>query len=180
MKWKARPSKLIKDFWQKTEKLVDWAWEPVDGQYHCQRAYKAEPNENYASNNRLLNLVLMSSIIIYISFWVGAILHLLRKLGYEFNTGKVSQNNSVIYTNKNNHLKKGNKKILWIFIALIMLPICIVFMALIIFPIFIVVGVSLIFLIIMALILIPVGIVGRGILNLLRKLGFMRLNPGNA
>lgn len=75
--WNPAPGKCKKSYWKIHEKMVDWAWKPLDGPRHCWEAYLADPYEDYTSNNCWFFLVLMVLITLPISIVVGILLRLL-------------------------------------------------------------------------------------------------------
>ena len=77
MQWNSQPKNLKKYYWKTSEKLIDWAWKPLDGPKHCWEAYLADRYEDYTSNNCWFFLFLISLIIIPICIVVGVILRLL-------------------------------------------------------------------------------------------------------
>lgn len=158
--------KKLRMFYKMIERPIDLAYEHADGKGHCRQAFEDDPDEEYTDNNWGIFLFLMSLIIYPLCVVVGGFIHMLRELGC-----KKFKKGARLPSVRRNFFEKWIRKVFWICIGILLIPLSIV------------VAVWLILMINAVILLIPIWLLVECFGQWLRKLGLLRskgVNPSQS
>jgi hypothetical protein len=89
----AKRAQLGRFCWQCLEKIIDFAFYPLDGPKHCQKAVLKDPDEDYLAG-KTLPYIILGLLILLTTPIIGVILHLIvllfPKLGWAAKQKEIS------------------------------------------------------------------------------------------
>lgn len=91
--WKFRTDEKLKaDTWSRIlwvtlESVIDWVFQPIDGWYHCSRAYRSSADMDYNEGSKIAQAVLALLVILF-AFFTGLPIRIIRWLMPSFMRGE--------------------------------------------------------------------------------------------